>query len=81
MTIENASTPALSRAINVNLSEPQVLATCEKHSASVSAIEPIASGGTRVVLKNIIDADRMRFVFGKKVMQGLTMRTRWPARR
>lgn len=81
MTIADASAPALSRAINVDMSEPKVTAACAKHGAAVSAIEPITSGGTRVVLKNIIDADRMRSVFGAKVMHGLMTRTRRPGRR
>ncbi len=81
MTVANASAPALSRAINVDMTEPNVTAACAKHGASVSAIEPIASGGTRVVLTNITDADRMRMVFGAKVIQGVVTRARWPGRR
>jgi len=80
VTIADASAPALSRAINVGMAEPKVTAACAKHGAAVSAIEPLASGGTRVVLKNIIDADRMRTVFGNKVIKGLVTRARWPGR-
>lgn len=81
MTIADASAPALSRAINVDLAEPKVTASCAKHGAAISAIEALTSGGTRVVLKNITDADRMRMVFGAKVMQGVVTRARWPGRR
>ncbi len=68
---------APSRAINVALSEAEVTAACTKHRAAISAMEPLMSGGTRVVLNNITDADRVRAVFGKKVIEGTVKRARW----
>ena len=39
----------MSRAINVNATQEHVLATCTKHKATISVIESLHSGGTRVV--------------------------------
>lgn len=65
----------MSRAINVNAAESDVVAMCKKHSLTVSAIEALASGGTRVVLMNGDAAATARKVFGKKVIAGDVQRT------
>lgn len=78
MTTVSAPVAApVSRAINVSLTEAQVVAACAKHGAAISAIESLMSGGTRVVLQNIDDADRVRSVFAKKVISGNVVRARW----
>jgi len=65
----------MSRAINVNASQMDVLSTCKRHGAVISAIETLASGGTRVVLMNADAAATMRQAFGKKVIGGEVRRT------
>lgn len=65
----------MSRAINVNAAESDVVALCKKHNLAVSAIETLASGGTRVVLMNGDAAETARKVFGKKVIAGDVKRT------
>lgn len=65
----------MSRAINVRATEAEVTASCKRQGAVISAIEPLPSGGTRVVLTNIDAADKMRQVFGKKVLTGAVSRT------
>jgi len=65
----------MSRAINVNASQADVLTTCKKHGAVVSAIEALASGGTRVVLMNADATATIRQAFGKKVISGDVRRT------
>jgi hypothetical protein len=60
----------MSRAINVAASEADVLALCRKHKSTISAIEPLASGGTRVVFKSIEATETMRRAFGKTVIAG-----------
>lgn len=65
----------MSRAINVNASETEVVALCGKHGATISAIETLASGGTRVVLTNGEGAATMSRAFGRKVMTGTVSRT------
>lgn len=65
----------MSRAINVNATEAEVVKLCARHGATVSAIETLASGGTRVVLMNMIAADKMRAAFGRKLLKGAVRRT------
>ena len=65
----------MSRAINVAVSEPDVLKLCEKHGALISAIERLECGGTRVVLTNIEGTEKMRGIFGKKIISGNVRRT------
>ena len=65
----------MSRAINVNAAKPDVEALCRKHKVTISAIETLASGGTRVVLTNADGAATMNRVFGRKVLNGAVERT------
>ena len=67
----------MSRALNVVATVAEVRAAALKHDAAISAIEPIESGGTRVVFMNGADAERMRGVFGKRMLVGTITRTRW----
>ena len=52
-----------------------VEALCRKHKVTISAIETLASGGTRVVLTNADGAATMNRVFGRKVLNGAVERT------
>ena len=70
----------MSRAMNVNIDQAEVIARCAKHNAAISAIEPLLSGGTRVVLVNADDAAVMRAAFGSKVIDGTVSRTKWVSR-
>lgn len=72
---------ATSRAINIDASEADVRAACAKQDAAISAIEPLASGGTRVVLVNGDGAARVRNSFKTKLLTGPVVRTRWVANR
>lgn len=54
-----------------------MLKTCADNNATVSAIEDLISGGTRVVLMNGDDAAVIRRVYKSKVMSGPVVRTRW----
>jgi diketogulonate reductase-like aldo/keto reductase len=64
----------MSRAINVNATEVHVLDMCAKHNAAISAIEPLRSGGTRVVLKNAVDAAIVKKAYGSKVLTEAVLR-------
>jgi hypothetical protein len=68
----------MSRALYVNATQPDVLAMCAKHQASISVIEPLQSGGTRVVLRTAHDAAVLARVFGKQILTGTI--TRMPIR-
>ena len=65
----------MSRVINVNASQAEVLKSCATHGATVSAIESLASGGTRVVLMNPTATATMKAAFGRKLLTGDVRRT------
>jgi len=67
----------VSRAINVNLTEATVRGLAADHQASISALEPLPSGGTRVVFSRAIDAEQMRVIFSGCIMRGEISRTKW----
>lgn len=50
----------MSRAIAINASVEQVTDYCTKQGFGISVIEPLVSGGTRVVLNNMEDAEAVR---------------------
>lgn len=66
-----------SRAINVTVSEAEVREACSKHDLPISAIEPLLSGGTRVVMMDGDAAVKMRKVFKGKIVTGDVRRTAW----
>lgn len=70
-------TVTVSRAMNVSIAQVDVEKLCHKHGASISAIETLHSGGTRVVLRDIQAADTMRKAFGKKLLAGNVAPTPW----
>ncbi len=67
----------MSRAMNVTANKAEVTAMCAKHSANISAIETLLSGGTRVVLNNGDDADTIRHAFRTKIISGPVVRSMW----
>ncbi|MEO5865589.1 MAG: hypothetical protein ABIS14_05550 [Sphingomonas sp.] len=67
----------MSRAMNVNAERTEVIDMCAKHKVTISAIEPLLSGGTRVVLMNGDDAETVRRAFKSKIMTGAVKRTLW----
>lgn len=65
----------MSRAINVNATPEHVIAACAKRKLTISAIEGLPSGGTRVVMNNIDDTAAVAKVYGSKVIAGAVART------
>ena len=65
----------MSRAININATRDHVVAACAKRRVSISAIETLQSGGTRVVLNNADDTAIMVKAYGSKVIRGAVTRT------
>lgn len=65
----------MSRAININADQNAVTTMCGKHAATISTIETLHSGGTRVVLHNGHDAAVIAKAFGGKVLTGPVTRT------
>lgn len=64
----------MSRAINVDASLAHVTDMCTKHSATISMIEPLQSGGTRVVLMNAHDAALITRAYRGKILTGAVQR-------
>lgn len=64
----------MSRAINVNAAQADVSSLCRKNGVVISAIETLASGGTRVVFMNPADTAKMKQVLGRKVLIGAVSR-------
>lgn len=65
----------MTRAVNINATLEDVSAACRRRGLTISAIETLVSGGTRVVLMNGVAADSVRRVFGKRVLTGAVQRT------
>ncbi|HEU0042966.1 hypothetical protein [Sphingomonas sp.] len=65
----------MSRAVNVNATPAEVSAMCNKHKATISAIEALPAGGTRVVLMNADDAAVITKAYAKKLLATDAART------
>jgi hypothetical protein len=66
----------VSRAINIDAEQADVIAIAAKHNAAISAIEALHPRGTRVVLMNIDGANAVSKAFGKRVLTGAVTRVR-----
>lgn len=64
----------MSRALNLSLPEEQVVATCLKHGVSISAIEPLQSGGTHLVCTTSEGAEEIRLEFENHIIDGVVKR-------
>jgi len=65
----------MSRAINIDATVEDVTASCVKHNIGISSIEPLQSGGTRVVLNNSDDAEKLRRRMKGQIIAGLVVRS------
>lgn len=65
----------ITRAMNVSLDEQHVANLCQTNSLRISAIEPLVSGGTHVVLLTIEEADRARHLMRNAIITGRVKRT------
>ena len=68
----------MSRALNLNASEAEVLASCTRANAAITQIETLPSGGTRVVFKNGDDAAAVGKLYKSKIITDRV--TRAPSR-
>lgn len=60
----------MSRALNINTTEAEITAACEKAGISISTIERLISGGTRVVFNNAVDTASMAKTYKAKLLTG-----------
>jgi len=66
----------MSRCINLQLSEAEVRKHCTQHGVSVSVIEPLTSGGVRLVCASGDGAEQIRLGLRTKIIAGEIIRTR-----
>jgi len=71
----------MSRALNIDATIDHVIALAAKHSAMISAIEPLQPRGTRVIFMNGDDAAVVARAYGSKVLAGPVTRAAWLQRR
>lgn len=67
----------MSRAINVSLNEAEVKKLCDAKGIAISAMEPLPSGGTRVICVLMEGTDAVRAAVGKKVLDDKVRRYRF----
>ena len=64
----------MSRAINLALPESNVKARCAESGVSISAIEPLPSGGTHLVCTTSEGANEMRLRLANHLIEGVVRR-------
>ena len=64
----------MSRAMNVKLTEAEVVKQCAAAEVAISAIETLPAGGTHLVCRTIEGADEMRHRFKKHLIEGRVKR-------
>jgi len=65
----------MSRALNLNASEAEVLASCARANAPITQIETLVSGGTRVVMQNADDAATLGRLYKGRIITDRVSRT------
>lgn len=65
----------MSRAINVTAAPDAVEAMCARHAIAISTLEALPSGGARVVLVTMADADALRGRMKDKIITGPVVRS------
>ena len=71
----------MTRAINLRMSAADVRDRCRESGVTISAIEPLKSGGTHLVCKTSEGADEIRLRLMNHVIHGTVQRHRfyWPS--
>lgn len=64
----------MSRAMNLTLVEPDVVAKCLEANVSISAIETLPSGGTHLVCTTSEGAHKMRLKLKSHIIDGKVKR-------
>jgi len=67
----------MSRAVQIDAARDAVIAMCAKRGVTISAIEALVSGGTRVVLNTAADAEIIRTVYRTKIITAPVVRAKW----
>ena len=67
----------MSRAVQIDVPRDDVTAMCAKRGVTISAIEALVSGGTRVVLNTMADAEIVRTAYRTKLITAPVVRAKW----
>ena len=67
----------MNRVLFLDLSQTAVIDQCATKKIGVSAIEPLASGGVRMVCMSVDGAEQARKVFKSKMIKGDVTRTKF----
>ena len=71
----------MSRALNIDAAEADIRASCAKAGITISMIERLQSGGTRVVLNTSVDAKAVAKTYSQKLLSPDVLRNpRFPDR-
>ncbi|MBN8819489.1 MAG: hypothetical protein J0I80_12320 [Sphingomonas sp.] len=65
----------MSRAVNIDETVQVVTDRCAKLALGISVIEPLTSGGTRVVLNTAAEADKLCVSMKSKLIDGPVIRS------
>ena len=65
----------MSRTIHLSMSEGEVVEHCRKHVVGISSIEPLVSGGVRLVTMSVDGAAIIRSKLKNRVIAGEVIRT------
>jgi hypothetical protein len=66
----------MSRVLMLNMSADNATAECAKMDVGISAIEPLESGGTRLVCMSVDGAETARRKFKSKLIKGDVVRSK-----
>lgn len=66
----------MSRALNLKMSVAQATSRCRSEDVGISTLEPLLSGGVRLVCTSMAGADLMRSRYQTKVINGDVVRER-----
>ena len=64
----------MSRALNINAAQDDIIRTCKKLGIEISMIERLHSGGTRIVLNNAPDTASIAETYRTKLLTGRVTR-------
>ena len=70
----------MSRALNLALTEVEVVKHCRAREISISTIEALPAGGVRLVCSSGHGAAQVRAKLGSKIITGNVQRTNWRRR-
>ena len=65
----------MSRVVSIDATPEAVTAICDNLGIAISVIEPLPAGGTRLILNNSIDADKIRRDMKAKLIAGDSVRS------